>query len=576
MSAPHNSPSGTGRSHGGVTVPERNTEGHQLQRHVGAVGLLFASVGSIIGSGWLFGALNAARDTGPSAIISWTLGGIMILFIALSYAELGTMFLLSGGVVRIPHISFGGFASFLTGWINWLAALALPPIEVEGALQYATKYAPFTQENTVGDKIVHTLTPLGIVTAVILMAVFVAINFYGVRWFARVNNVLVWWKLGVIALVIVAFFVMDFHPENFSAGEGFFSNGTHGVFTAIATSGIVFSFLGFRQGIELAGETNNPRRNVPLAVVGSVLICLVLYVGLQTAFIGVLPQSVIDSMGGHWATLTFKDSFGPLAGVAMLLGAGWLAVLLYADAVISPADTGLIYVTTTARISHAMARNGNAPRGLAKLNRHGTPVISLIVAFFVGLLLFLPFPSWQQMAGFISSATVLSFASGPLTLAALRKQLPKAKRPFKLPGGMIIAFLGFFSSNLLVYWTGWNTNYKLFLAVLLGFVMLGLNYVFNRTEHLNRVNMAFKAGLWYIPWLVGLAIISYIGDYDGGKGILHFDTAIPTVAVFSAIIFWMAYRFALPTHQAEQLASVMRREAEEEELEFEGKVIPAT
>lgn len=146
------------------------------------------------------------------------------------------------------------------------------------------------------------------------------------------------------------------------------------------------------------------------------------------------------------------------------------------------------------------------------------------------------------MAGFISSATVLSFASGPLTLAALHKQLPKAKRPSKLPGGMIIAFLGFFSSNLLVYWTGWNTNYKLFLAVLLDFVMLGLNYVFNRTEHLNRVNMAFKADLWYIPWLVGLAII-----------------------------FWMAHRFALPTHQAEQLASVMRREAVEEELEFEGK-----
>lgn len=219
------------------------------------------------------------------------------------------------------------------------------------------------------------------------MAVFVAINFYGVRWFARVNNVLVWWKLGVIALVIAAFFVMDFHPENFSAGEGSYSNGTHGVFTAIATCGIVFSFLGFRQGIELAGETNNPRRNVPLAVVGSVLICLVLYVGLQTAFIGVLPQGVIDSMGCHWATLTFKDSFGALAGMAMLLGAGWLAVLLYADAVISPAGTGLIYVTTTARISHAMARNGNAPRGLAKLNRNGTAVISMIVAFFVGLLL---------------------------------------------------------------------------------------------------------------------------------------------------------------------------------------------
>src|SRR4051812_1081596 len=127
----------------------------QLKRHVGIIGLLFASVGSIIGSGWLFGALNAAVAAGPAAIISWVIGGVMIMLIALTYAELGTMFPLSGGVVRYPHLSFGSFASYTSGWITWVAVATTAPIEVEAALQYATKFLPFTHEHLVDGEVVH-------------------------------------------------------------------------------------------------------------------------------------------------------------------------------------------------------------------------------------------------------------------------------------------------------------------------------------------------------------------------------------------------------------------------------------
>jgi hypothetical protein len=143
---------------------------------VGILGLLFASVGSIIGSGWLFEALNASKEAGPAAIISWALGAVMILLIALVYAELGTMFPLSGGVVRYPHLSFGS-----TGWITWVAVATTAPIEVEAALQYATKYAAFTEKHTVGGPEVHTLTALGYGVAVVLMALFVVVNYFGIR-----------------------------------------------------------------------------------------------------------------------------------------------------------------------------------------------------------------------------------------------------------------------------------------------------------------------------------------------------------------------------------------------------------
>lgn len=424
----------------------------QLKRHIGVTGLLFASVGSIIGSGWLFGALNAAQQAGPAAIFSWAIGGFMILLIALVYAELGTMFPLSGGVVRYPHMSFGSFASYTSGWITWVAVATTAPIEVEAALQYGTKYAPFTEKHTVSGETVHTLTALGYGVAVVLMAVFVVVNYFGIRWFARINNTLVWWKLVIIVVVIAAFFVGAFHGENFT-DYGFRPEGWHGVFTAIATSGVVFSFLGFRQGIELAGETDRPRRNVPIAVIGSVLITGVLYVLLQIAFIGALDPDVLASSGG-WANLAFENDFGPLAAVATALGMSWLAVLLYLDAIVSPGDTGLIYTTITSRISYAMARNGNAPASLAKTTDKGVPMVSLIVTFFVGLVVFLPFPSWQQLVGFITSATVMSFASGPLVLAALRKQAPDAERPFRLPGGHVIPFLAFWASNMIVFWSG--------------------------------------------------------------------------------------------------------------------------
>ncbi|MGA9101412.1 APC family permease [Aeromicrobium sp.] len=546
-----------------MTTEERIGDQPQLKRHVGLVGLLFASVGSIIGSGWLFGALNASKAAGPASMISWALGAVLIMLIALVYAELGTMYPLSGGVVRFPQMSYGTFASFTSGWITWVAVVTTAPIEVEAALQYGTKYAPFTSASTVNGTSVYTLTMLGYGAAVVLMAIFVVVNYYGVRWFARINNVLVWWKLAIIVLVILAFFLTAFHGENFTS-QGFKPSGWHGVFTAIATSGIVFSFLGFRQGIELAGETDNPRRNVPLSVVGSVLLTGVIYIALQVAFIGSLdPKSLSDG----WADLSLKNDFGPLAAVATLLGLTWLAVLLYIDAIVSPGDTGLIYTTITARISFAMARNGNAPEALARTTDRGVPFVGLIVAFVIGLVVLLPFPSWQQLVGFITSATVLSFSSGPLVQAALRQQVPEQDRPFRLPGGHMIPLLAFWGSNLIVYWSGWIVVWKLMVAVLIGFVLLA---IFMATGQLGERALDLRSGLWVFPWLGGLTVISYLGDYGEGRGVIGFGAAIPIIAALSVLVYVMAFVFRLSPEQAKAYIEESVDEAAVEDEELDG------
>jgi amino acid transporter len=548
------------------TAPSESS--HRMRRDIGTVGLLFAGVGSIIGSGWLFGALNASQLAGPAAIFSWVIAAVMIMLIGLVYAELGTMFPISGGVVRFPHLSFGSFASYTTGWITWLAAATVAPIEVEGALQYATRYAPFTKSHQVGAETVHTLTGLGYALAVLGMAFFVLVNYFGIRWFARVNNVVVWWKLGIIVLVIVAFAVTTFHTANFNS-HGFSTDGMHGVFTAIATAGITFSFLGFRQGVELAGETSNPKRNVPIAVIGSVLITAVIYILLQIAFIGAVDPK---DLAKGWGALSFTNDFGPLAAIASLIGLGWLATLLYVDAVISPADTGLIYTTVTGRISYAMGKNGNAPRALAKTTPRGVPLVSLLVTFVVGLIVFLPFPSWQQLVGFITSATVMSFGSGSLVLAAMRREMPEHERAFKLPFGDVIPFLALFSSNLIVYWAGWETDWKLFVAILLGFVLLG---IFHLTGKGSMPAMDWRHGApWLVPWLGGLCLISYLGTYPeksehkGNLGIIGFGWGFPIMLALTALVYGLALWSRLPKTRVQENIDETLAEAEEEESEI--------
>lgn len=526
-----------------------------LKRDVGRLSLLFTGVGAIIGSGWLFGALYAAQIAGPASILSWAIGGVLVMIIGVVYAELAVMFPVSGGIIRFPHYSFGSFASFSSGWTSWLAAAAVTPIEVLATTQYADPYIPWLMDTQDG---LYVLTPPGLAVAVVLMAVYSVVNVLGVRLLTRLNNVLVWWKLAVIALVIVAFFALAFNPENLTSMGGFAPQGIGAVFAAIPAAGVAFAYLGFRNGIEFAGETDNPQRNVPFAIIGSIVITAVIYILLQVAFLTALPA---DAIAGGWAALTFGDGevAGPLAGLSLVLGAVWLAVLLRVDAVVSPADTGLIYAGVTTRLSYANARNGNAPQALTKLNSRGIPYVSILLMFVVGCLFFLPFPGWQQFIGFITSAFAISFGAGPLVVGALRRQLPDQDRPFRVPGGDLLPYLAFLASGLLVFWAGWAINEKMFIALLVGYAVFAAYSACNKG---GMPPLEFRAGSWFPLWVGGLAVISFLGDIDsgaaadpglllnGGDGPLDLIWGPVAVAVLSAAIYAYAMAVRLPAERA--------------------------
>src|SRR5215510_15052653 len=152
---------------------QRNTK---LLREMGMIGLLWASMGSIIGSGWLFGSQEALIAAGPAAIISWIIGAVCMLVLALVHAELGAMFPVSGGTARFPHYAFGGAVGASFGWFSWLQAATVAPIEVSAMITYAQHYS-FAHGWLDPDTAV--LTTSGLVVAVVLMALLTAINFLG-------------------------------------------------------------------------------------------------------------------------------------------------------------------------------------------------------------------------------------------------------------------------------------------------------------------------------------------------------------------------------------------------------------
>src|SRR5215813_13068755 len=145
-----------------------------LQRSVGFYGLMFVSLGSIIGSGWLLGALNAAKVAGPASILSWVLAAGMLSLLALTYAELGATYPVAGGAARFPYYSHGPIAGFTAGWASWLQAVFVAPIEVLAVITYVNSVGWVNQHFNMLNKVGNdaALNEAGVVVAIILMLLF--------------------------------------------------------------------------------------------------------------------------------------------------------------------------------------------------------------------------------------------------------------------------------------------------------------------------------------------------------------------------------------------------------------------
>jgi amino acid transporter len=514
-----------------------------LNRKLGTFALTMTGVGSIIGSGWLFGAWKAAKVAGPAAIFAWILGMGAILLIGLTYAELGAMFPLSGGAVRYAQYSHGSLTGFMAGWANWIAIVSVIPIEAEASIQYMSSW-PWNWAHALYTG--TALTTPGLLCAAVLVLVYFFINYWTLELFARVNTLITVFKLAIPALTAIGLLVAGFHPGNFSNYGGFVPNGWASVLTAIATSGVIFAFNGFQSPVNLAGEAKNPNKTVPRAVLGSIFIAGIIYVLLQVAFIG----SVKPDMAAHgWGGIKLNS---PFADLALAWGLNWLAVVLFADAFISPSGTGTTYTATTSRMIVGMTDNGWFPKVFGAVHPfYKIPRRAMLLNLAVEYVFLLLFHGWDQLSSVISVATIISYLTSPVAVVSLRKTGAHLHRPLKLKGLRWIAPMAFVAASLILHWAKWPLNGEVIFVMLIG---LPIFLYYQGKDGWSGFGRHLKAGAWLVAYMFYMMLMAWLGSSEfGGINVIPYGWDMVAVALSSLVFYYWGIHSGFTTEHVERV-----------------------
>ena len=520
-----------------------------IRREVGSIALMLTGLGSIIGSGWLFGAWRVAGLAGSNAVWAWVLGAVIMTTIALTYAELGAAFPESGGTVRYGHYSHGSLVGFIAAWANWISSVSVIPVEAEASVQYMASWPwPWAQDLYAHLPDGHgELTASGLAIAATLVIVYFLVNRWSVKLFARSNTAITTFKLIIPAVTGLALMASGFHTENFhvAAHE---SGSTHfaSVLTAVATAGIVFSFNGFQNPVNLAGEARNPARSIPFAVLGSILLATVIYAILQIAYLGAVPPALLAKAG--WNGLDFRS---PFAELALIVNLNWLAILLYADAFVSPSGTGIAYTAGTARMIYGMERNGTLPAVLGRLHPvYAIPRTAMGFNLIVSFLFLFFFRGWGTLTAVISVALIISYLIGPVSSVALRRTARAVPRPFRVAGLPVIAALAFTFATELLYCAQWPLTGEIILLIVVALPLYLFYQARNRwvdfAQHL-------RASWWLILYLPTIALVSWAGSARfGGHDYLGWGWDLLIVASLGLIFFIWGVRSAWSTPAVQQ------------------------
>lgn len=521
-----------------------------MRREVGAIALMFTGLGSIIGSGWLFGAWRAAQLAGPGAIYAWLIGAVIITFVAVTYAELGAMLPESGGAVRYGHYSHGSLVGFVAGWAAWIAIVSVIPVEAEASVQYMSSWPWGWAQGLY----VHAargrgeLTLPGLSICAVLVILYFLVNFWSVKFFAGTNSAITFFKLIVPAATAIALMCTGFHADNFRIGVhgGVHAGDLASILTAVATSGIVFSYNGFQSPVNLAGEARHPGRSIPIAIFGSLALSTVVYILLQVAFLGaVSPQHLREG----WSALEYSS---PFAQLALALNLNWLALLLYSDAFVSPSGTGTTYTATTARMIYAMERSGSLPPILGRVHhRFGIPRPAMWFNLLVSFLFLFFFRGWGRLAEVISVATIITYLVVPVSVEVLRRTAPDLHRPLRMPALWLLAPLAFVLATLMLYWARWPHTGEIMLLLILPMPI----YLYSQARTSWSGFRRHLAGAWWlIGYLSAIVALSWAGSTQfAGRGYIPYGWDQLCVAVISLLFFTWGVRSGWRTPALEGL-----------------------
>lgn len=390
-----------------------------LKRAVGAVDLTALGIGAVIGTGIFVVIGEGIQDAGPAVILSFLLAALTCLFSALCYAELASSIPVSGSAYTYAYATLGELVAWIIGWdliLEYGVSVAAVAVGWGGNLN---EFLENTFDYSLPESISTAREDGGILNlpAVVIVVAVMFLLARGVRETAKANFIMVIVKLAVLAFFIVVAFSAAFDGDNLSP---FAENGVDGVVTAAAV--IFFAYIGFDAVSTGAEEAKNPSRDLPLAIVGSLVICTIIYILVSIAAVGSLDAKALG------------ESDAPLAA-ALDEGAGisWAASLLAFGALVAITSVLLTIFYGQTRIFFAMARDGLMPRGIARVSpRTGTPV-RLTVGMGIAIATLAAVAPLEQIVKLVNIGTLFAFFLVNIGVIILRRTHPDMERPFRVP-----------------------------------------------------------------------------------------------------------------------------------------------
>jgi APA family basic amino acid/polyamine antiporter len=437
-------------------MSEASAEGFGLKRVLGALDLTLLGIGAIVGAGiFVLTGVAAAKYAGPAIMLSFVVSGFACAMAALCYAEFAAMIPVAGSAYSYSYATMGELIGWIIGWdlvleyavgaaavaVGWSGYLRVILAGLGVQLPSALIHAPGSAPGAIID-----LPALLIVLAVS------AILYIGISESARINSIIVTIKLLVVGLVIVigGFYV---RPANWSP---FAPMGWGGVMKGAAV--IFFAYIGFDAVSTAAEEVVNPKRDLPLGILGSLFVCTLLYILVAAVLTGMVPATAIDLNA-------------PLASAFVIRGLNAISGIISFGAVAGLTSVLLVLLLGQSRIFFAVSRDGLLPATFSKVHpKYRTPYIpTTITGIAVGLTAaFLPI---QEIAELTNIGTLFAFVLVCAGVWILRRIEPELNRPFRTPLVPLVPVLGIFFCAYLMLSLPALTWIRFFVWMALGFAI---------------------------------------------------------------------------------------------------------
>jgi APA family basic amino acid/polyamine antiporter len=462
-----------------ATIPiaelAKESEGQTLNRSLGPVALIAIGIGGIIGTGiFVLTGLAAAQHAGPAIVLSFVIAALGCVFAGLCYAEFSSMVPVSGSAYAYSYATLGEFTAWFVGWnlvLEYMFAAATVSV---GWSRYAVRLldqwgvnflpAALTSAPVTVAADGHSLVATGALLnlpAVLIAAIVTVICYIGIRQSATVNGIVVVIKVAIVLAVIAfgAYYVnvdnwSPFIPENTTGNFGDF--GWSGVLRA---SGIIFfAYIGFDAVSTAAQEARNPSRDMPIGILGSLVICTLLYILMSGVLTGMVPYPQLN------------DAAPVAVALQAHAGLNWLTVWVIIGALAGLTSVILVMILAQARIFLTMAKHGLLPPAMGRVHpKFRTPHVATAFTGVFAALVGGTFPI-GLLGELVSIGTLIAFVVVCIGVLVLRYKRPDLPRPFRVKGVWTVAILGVFFCTAMILSLGAGTWLRLIVWTIVGLI----------------------------------------------------------------------------------------------------------